>query len=530
MSKLRWYQEESKQNILEALETYRAVLAVAPCRSGKTVTFCNILEEMMCRSVIMQHRQELIYQSALTLTRNQVKFDLVANATLRKRIVRDSISLYGKNYYTPGSMINIASVGQLINMPHSWLAQIRLIVADECHHMTQGSSWEKAFNLMPNAKLIGFTATPCRLDGKGLGKASHGLFETMVQSPTARQLINEGYISDYKIFVPGQVSGLDMVKITSGGEFDHDQLKAVMDKSQIVGNLAHSYNTFVPGKKGLIFTIDIESAERMAETFNSMGIKSAAVSGKTDPDVRAKALVRLERGDLKCVFNCELFGEGTDLPAIDFVMFARPTMSFGLYYQQFFRPLSLDPNNPAKVGYVIDHVGNVYRHGLPDADRVWELNPVKRSSKTKKPSGVVVCDECLGVYERVVHGRTCPYCQFHKPVTPRTPVEEVAGDLQELSPETLEKMRLASDQNRRMPHMPHNATPIVRNSIMKNHKLKLEALDNLCYSIATWASDKHDIPMAQRLFWETFGIDVLTAQTLNKSEADNLRERVENER
>ena len=527
MSELRWYQQTLKDKIYQALETNRAVLAVAPCRSGKTVVFCNILQEQMCRSVIVQHRQELTYQSAMTLSRNQVPFDMIASSELRKLVVRDSITRFGKNYYTPGSMINIASVGQLINMPHSWLAQIRLIVADECHHMTQGSSWEKAFNLMPNAKLIGFTATPCRLDGKGLGKASHGLFETMVQAPTARQLINEGYISDYKIFVPGQVSGLDMVKITSGGEFDHDQLKAVMDKSQIVGNLAHSYNTFVPGKKGLIFTIDIESAERMAETFNSMGIKSAAVSGKTDPDVRAKALVNLEKGTIKCVFNCSIFGEGTDLPAIDFVMFARPTMSFGLYYQQFFRPLSLDPNNPAKVGYIIDHVGNVYRHGLPDADRVWELNPVKRSSKTKKASGVTVCDECLGVYERVVHGRTCPYCEYHKPVTPRTPVEEVAGDLRELSPETLEKMRLAVDSNRRMPHMPHNATPIIRNSILKNHKNKIDALDQLRDSIAVWAAGKTDIPRAQREFWDTFGIDVLSAQTLNKSEADALRERIE---
>jgi len=346
--------------------------------------------------------------------------------------------------------------------------------------------------------------------------------DVMIEGITAAELIERKFIAPYRIYCPHNTLDLSHVAIGSDGDYQFKALKGALDNAKITGSIIEHYKKIIPGKKALAFTVDVESAEQLANEFNDNGIRALAVSGTTNPSVRADALVQLERGEISVVCNCELFGEGTDLPAIDAVIMARPTKSYGLYYQQVFRPMSRNPDNPDKIAYIIDHVGNVYEHGLPDTQRQWSLAARERRSSTKQ-SMIRICAECSAAYSRVEHGLICPYCGYIKIPTQRSNIENVDGDLMELSPSTLELML---GKTNIQPRIPYNATDIIKNSIRKRHCERMHALEDLKEAIAIWATDKTDIPRAQREFYLTFGIDVLTAQSLTRRDADALKNRI----
>lgn len=212
---------------------------------------------------------------------------------------------------------------------------------------------------------------------------------------------------------------------------------------------------------------------------------------------------------------------------------ARPTQSYGLYAQQFGRALRPLPGKERAI--IIDHVGNVIRHGLPDAPREWSLDRRERRSRSA-PSDVIpvrTCmnAECLAVYERV--HRACPFCG-HEPVPAgRSAPEQVDGDLFELDPAVLARLRGEVDRIDGPALYPTGAAPEVRGAIHRNHQQRQNAQVNLRRSIALWAGWQKTLGRGDsesyRRFFLQFGTDVLTAQTLGERDADALRERVERE-
>lgn len=400
-----------------------------------------------------------------------------------------------------------------------------------CHHVLQDNKWGKAAKLFPNARGLGVTATPIRADGKGLGKHADGLFEEMFVGPTMRELIDQGYLTDYKIYAPPNDLDLSSVAISAGGDFNHDQVAAARKKSRITGDVVQHYLRLARGKRGVTFDTDVESATKTAQAFREAGVPAEVVHGGTPAAIRADVLRRFARGEILQLVNVDLFGEGFDLPAIEVVSFARPTMSFALFAQQFGRALrKLDGKAWA---IIIDHVGNTLRHGLPDAARVWSLDRRERRSSSR-PNDVIPTRVCLnvvcnGVYERV-HA-SCPYCG-HTPVPAgRSSPELVDGDLHELDAETLRRMRGEVQKLDGMPFYPANASAEIRGAIAKNHFIRQRSQAVLRETIATWAgwqrSLGRDDQESYRRFFFHFGVDVLGAQALRSADAEALAARIQ---
>ncbi len=522
---LRDYQEKIEAQVYQQWEIVDNVLVVAPCGSGKSAMLTKLMSDAKAPSIAIAHRAELVFQLSITLARWGVRHNVIAQKQLIKSIIRTQISLFGKSFYSPSVRVHVASVQTLIGMDVKKL-KIGLWIVDEVHHLTDKSTWAKCIEQMHGAKGAGFTATPCRSDGKGLGRDAHGLMDVIVEGPGTRELIARGYLSDYKIYAPSTNIDLSNVPVGASGDYVQEKLRESVHKSRIVGDTVANYRRFANGKRALVFTVDIASADEIHAAFKSAGILSASVNGKTDPEVRARTLRKLETGEIKVVVNCELFGEGTDLPAVECAIFARPTQSLGLFIQQFQRPMRKDDNNPGKIAIIIDQVGNVARHGLPDTHRVWTLDARERTSREAIKQTVRTCQVCTGVYEIVKYGLKCPYCGAVKQATTRSGPEMVDGDLSELPPEILAALRGKINEAYSSPKTPHGATPVVVNSIKKAHRERVALLEEVREAIATWAIGRDDIPLAQRQFFFEFGIDVMSAQALSRLDASLLLKKI----
>ena len=216
---------------------------------------------------------------------------------------------------------------------------------------------------------------------------------------------------------------------------------------------------------------------------------------------------------------------------------ARPTHSYTLYAQQFGR--ALRPLSGKTHGIIIDHVSNVERHGLPDTPRVWSLDRrEKRSSNGLGTIPVRACPGCTAVYKRTL--RACPYCGFVPIPKSRSGPEFVDGDLSELSPETLAKMRgdiAAVDMDKEAYRTTLNSrfVPVIGQlAHVKRHVAQQDAQSKLRDSIALWAGHQRAAGRpdweSYRRFYFLFGVDVLTAQALGTTDAElltvNVAERI----
>jgi superfamily II DNA or RNA helicase len=526
------HQTEFETAIYTAMQQHQNVMAVSECGSGKTVVLSHILKKSEVPSVVIAHRTELISQASLTLARNGVRHNIVAQQKIINTIIQAHVAKFGRSYYHSTAPVHVASVQTLINR-NIHKMKIGLWIVDEAAHFINDSVWDRCIRAMPReAKGIGFTATPIRADGKGLGRDAHGLFDVIVLGKPARWLIEQGFLVDYRIVAPTTGIDLTHVPVGSSGDYVLQKLRESVHESTIVGDTVVNYLRFAFGKRTIVFTVDIESAMETAAAFRAAGIRAEGVSSKTDHHVRDQALRKIERGEIDVLCNMGLFGEGTDLPCVECVMFARPTESYPLYHQMFFRPMRTDPANAGKVALIIDQVGNVARHGLPDKPRIWTLDAAERRSRTnsdKPTTRTCLNPTCLCVYDRALYGRKCPYCGYEVEVEARIGPEAVDGDLSELSLEVLAIMRGNIETARAEPILPYAAhhNPAIKGAILKNHRKHIEALDVVQLAIATWAIGKDNIPAAQREFYLTFGIDVMSAQALPTKDALELIKRIE---
>src|SRR5690606_6245781 len=202
-----------------------------------------------------------------------------------------------------------------------------LIVFDECHHIG-AASWESIFDAFPEAKVLGLTATPWRLDGQGLGR----WFSHMVSGPTVTDLIENGSLSPYRLFAPA-IPDLSDVK-TAAGDYQRGALAKAMDKPAIVGDAIGHYKRLCPGKRAVVFAAGVENSKHIVAQFLAAGIPAEHVDGSMGDVERDGAVDRFRRGETLILSNADLFGEGFDVPAIEAAILLRPTKSLSLYLQQ----------------------------------------------------------------------------------------------------------------------------------------------------------------------------------------------------
>jgi DNA repair protein RadD len=528
---LRPYQRQLKSDIYAAWSNgARNVLAVAPTGSGKTVLFSDIVAENNSATAAIAHRSELVSQMSLAMARNGIRHRVIGPDSVQRNCRTLHLAELKRNFIEPNSRVAVAGVDTLIRRDANdpWFKEVTLWITDEAHHLTDENKWGDAVNMFPNARGLGVTATPCRADGKGLGRHADGVMDNMVVGPTMRDLIRDGYLTDYRIFAPPSDIDLSQVTISASGDFSPPKLAVAVHKSHITGDVVEHYRRIAMGKLGITFAVDVEAATEIAQAYRNAGVPAEVVSAKTPDLLRVDILRRFRGRELLQLVNVDLFGEGFDLPAIEVVSMARPTQSYGLYVQQFGRALRPMDNKPYAI--IIDHVGNVLRHGLPDAARTWTLDRRERRTRNT-PDDVVplrVCAQCLAAYERVY--AACPYCGTRPVPASRGTPDAVDGELSEMSPELLARLRGEVASVEIAPHPPFGAAPIVVASVRARHNERLESLAALRDVMALWGgwrvTQGDTDAMQQRRFFLTFGVDVLSAQAYGRADADALAERV----
>jgi len=533
------------------------VAAVKPTGSGKSFTSALLVERSGLPTACMAHRNELVSQLSLALGREGVRHNVVGAKTLAPQITRLHMEEFGRSYYDPGSPYSVASVQTLARLPDSdpfWKRTLQW-VADEFHHYVRKNAFGKVIQrFRPDARGLGPTATPCRADGLGLGRHSDGFADVMVEGPPMRWLIDNGYLTDYRPFCAPSDIKLDNVRHSADGDFNQADLRKARTESKITGDVVKHYLELASGKLNVVFDVDVATATATAAAFRARGVPAEVLTGEMDANVRAHTLRRFKARDILVLVSVDIISEGFDLPAIEVVQFARPTESFSMFAQQFGRALRLmiDPELMAQwetfspqrrleliaasgkpKAIIIDHVGNIVRHGLPDAPRRWTLDGGGPAAKGKDPDAIPLrsCTNvpaCGEPYERF-HVK-CPYCGHEPEIVARGKPEFVDGDLIELTEEVLAKMRGEVARIDAAPMIPFGADAIIARGTMNRHQSLQDAQRELRREMAAWGgwqtvqgrSDRQ----AQKLFFLMYGIDVLSAQALKPAEAATLRARI----
>lgn len=383
-----------------------SILIQSPTGSGKTVLIAHMLKNAKDRGYrawFIVHRRELVKQSVATLTEAAgISVGIVAAGAAPAR----------------SEAIQICLVNTLANRLHL-MPGPNLIVFDEAHHLAAGS-WAKIQAAFPDAVCVGLSATPQRLDGRGLG--AH--FKRLVVGPSVESLIDQGYLSPYRLYAP---NGADLSSVhTVAGDYNKKELDSAMQQSPVVGDALMHYQKYATGKRAVIFMWSIESSKEIVLRFNTAGIPAAHIDGSTPAEERDRIVAAFRHGRILMLSNVDIVSEGFDLPSIEAAFLLRPTQSLSLYLQQVGRAMRPFPGK--KEALIFDHANNCKLHGLPDDDREWSLEGRKRRTRDDA-CPVKQCPKCYAVNSAAV--TSCRYCGFQWLEKPRD-IQQSDGELSEV--------------------------------------------------------------------------------------------------
>ena len=422
---LREYQNKLIDDLRNSFKSgKKRPLVVAPCGAGKTVMFSYMADSAVKKGLsvlILAHREELLFQISETL-------DLFGCA---HGFIMPGVNLDPKKPVQVGSVFSV-------NKRSSQFKNPDLIIIDECHHFSKGNTWSKVVDKYPLARIVGVTATPCRLDGKALGD----LFDDMIMGPTTRELILSGDLSDYTAFAPALVS-LDGLK-SKMGDYLKDEISELMDKPSITGSAVAEWIKYARNKKTIVFCVSVQHAENVAAEYMRNGISARSIDGKMDKRIRRQILSEFKSGKIQVLVNVSIATEGFDVKTIDCVQLLRPTASLSLYIQIVGR--GLRTYDGKEKALFLDHVKAIETHGLPDEEREWSLSEriKKRSSKDgKNEVPVKVCLSCFAANNSFNH--FCVHCGAPFEVKKRDGPEELEGELLEIDKKNFKK-QMRKDQ------------------------------------------------------------------------------------
>ena len=360
---------------------------------GKTVVFGDIVRSAAAkgtRVLVLAHRRELVKQASDKLT-----WAGVAHGIIAAGLDRDH-----------GAQVLVASI-QTVARRLATLPQCGLIVLDECHHAV-ASTWDALLKSQPGAKLLGVTATPQRLDGKGLGKHCGGHFDAIVCGPTMQELVDGGYLAPTKVFIPAAVIDTKGLR-TIAGDYDEHQLEE--RAAGVTGDAVAEFAKLPEGTTAMAFCVTVKHAEDVARAFQDAGYRAVAVHGGMPKDERDAAIAGLQDGTTQVLTSCEIISEGVDVPSVGCVILLRPTKSLTMCLQQIGR--GMRPKADGSHLTVLDHARNCVEHGLPTEDREWTLDGQRKTPGTVIPPQPWACLACNHLNPPA--RPTCAECGAAKP-------------------------------------------------------------------------------------------------------------------
>ncbi len=244
------------------------------------------------------------------------------------------------------------------------------IIVHNCHHAT-ANSYRKIYEAYPNAHHIGVSATPTRTNGEGF----KDIFDTLVQGPSVRQLIQNGYLVQPKLFARPLNFDLSKVKVTAG-DYNEKALMEAMEQSFTYGDLVKTWHEKAEGKKTVVFAININHSKHIVDIYRQAGIKAEHLDAETDSRDRKTIIDKFRAGEITVLSNVNIVTEGFDLPDIECIQLVRPTKSLTLYLQMVGR--GLRPADGKEQAIVLDHSNSVFTFGFPEQDRLWTLDGIKK--------------------------------------------------------------------------------------------------------------------------------------------------------
>lgn len=540
MFTLHDYQQAFYDKICSAWLNVRVALGVLPTGGGKTVVFSQLIHDLGDHCLVVAHRREIMTQISLSLARFGVKHRVIAPDKTVRVIRRKHYRILGSSFIDRYASIGVGSVQTLTTKSMSnntvmqqWLDSVRHCVFDEAHHYIAKGMWGRAVDRMAHAKLLLVTASPERADGVGLGLGQGGYAEVMVEGPTVRDLMQWGHLSNYRYKAPASDLQVDDIPLDARGEFNAKALKARVTESHIVGDAVSQYQTHGEGRRAIVFATDVATAHDMATAFAGAGINAAALDGTTDDGVRENTLEAFEAGSIQVLVNVDLFDEGFDVPAVECVVMARPTMSLAKFLQQIGRSLRVAEGK--KDAIIIDLVRNWERHGMPSWPRKWTLEGTRgeRSGRTRLPPQRL-CLKCTHPYD--AFHKVCPFCGHEPKPAERSKPEQVNGDLVELDTAAMDALfsRIAaankSVEDYRSELFARNIPTIGHPRMIKKHKATLYRRGVLEQQVKWWVGVQQQLGRTMseiyRRFYCRFGVDMGTALALDQQTTDALIERI----
>lgn len=376
---LRDYQIEICESVREAFKKHRSVMMQMPTGTGKTVVLASLVQQYLdkslerrdqhCQVLIVAHRIELTEQMGEHLKRYGIEYGVIAGGRKTKE----------------AEPVIVASIQTLSSKLSSLSALFSpsLIIIDEAHHAV-AKTYRQLWDVWPEARFLGLTATPYRLSGEGFTD----LFDVLVDSWTMKRFIAEGWLSafDYYSIRPDSDDQKlidNLKKRGADGDFQMKELHDTLDVTPCIERLFESFEQFAFDMKGIVYAIDIAHAEHIAEYYREQGVNALALSSKTDMKERKEAVEAfrassvivhhqlLKDKPIQVLVSVDLFSEGFDCPDVEFIQIARPTLSLAKYLQMVGR--GLRPNKGKECCTIIDNVGMYRRFGLPSGERDWGM-------------------------------------------------------------------------------------------------------------------------------------------------------------
>lgn len=551
--------QQSVQN--ESLTAYHegmiAVMPVMATGGGKTVTFVDTAVKFNCPAICVAHRQELVSQSALAFNRERVPHSIIAPKAVIQQIIALEHETHGYSSYNYRAPVRVAGVDTLRNhdAKDRWLSQVGFGVIDEGHHVLRENKWGRAVLMFPNARWMFPTAHAVRADNQGLGRQADGFVDRLVLGPYGRQLINRGFLTDYRLVCSKADIDFDSLQVGPSGEYSQPKLRALTHTSNvIVGDAVKLYAEYGWGKLGVTFVVDKEEAMKTRAAFQAAGVPTEIISDDTPIGVRGQIMKKFRARQILMLVSVDCLGEGVDVPAIEIVILARRTASWQLLCQQVGRGLRVMIDEPYASHWntysdlerlaliaqsrkpkaiIIDLVGNIIWHaksrGLPDSRQEYSLLRGERNSRKSDVIPLRTCLECKQPYE--MHLIACPHCGAEPVLQGRSLPELVEGDLVELDPKVLAALRGEADRVMGPCYTPENVTLGVKAAIMRKHHERYTGQVSLRHVMMIWGGWQKHLGLkdreAQKLFFIRYGLDVLSAQALGATEAAALQARIQ---
>ena len=277
--KLFDYQEDMKERIEKALRLHRSVMAQMPTGTGKTYLLTAVIDSFVSNNPmekvwIVAHRRELVSQIDET--------------------VRKFHSYSASNTSSLLSSVKAMSIQWLKRHYDEIEEEPGMIVIDEAHHAlakTYKEMWER----FPKAKFLGLTATPCRLNGKGFTD----LFDMLVQSWDVPEFISKGRLATYD-FVSIKSDGVTQRLIDSlqkrgaDGDYQNKEMDMLLNKKPSIERLYRSLEEYGKDRKGIVYAININHANAIAEFYREHGIAAVAIDSKTPSSLRKELIERFK--------------------------------------------------------------------------------------------------------------------------------------------------------------------------------------------------------------------------------------------